>query len=128
MIQKSESALTVFGDNSRKRFHPIVVAVILECIQNPPSSHGKLIIDTNLQMDRWLNSSPRQKRPQEHRFSQFIDEYDLLLSNMTPILISLEYNIHNYWLVLFAWFLLGYYKPMKGIHYCMTRTSDNHLG
>lgn len=51
MIQKSESALTVFGDNSRKRFHPIVVAVILECIQNPPSSQGKLIIDTNLQME-----------------------------------------------------------------------------
>lgn len=34
-----------------KRFYPIVMAVILECTPIPPFPQGKLIIDTDLQMD-----------------------------------------------------------------------------
>lgn len=34
-----------------KRFYPIVMAVILKCTPIPPFPQGKLIIDTNLQMD-----------------------------------------------------------------------------
>lgn len=46
-----KSMKSEFEDNSMKRFYPIVMAVILKCTPIPPFPQGKLIIDTDLQMD-----------------------------------------------------------------------------